>query len=89
LILYTLSERLPCTKYYEILPGVTTQKNVQEEVADSLARYGVNFIVLQDIELPRPDASGTEGKMLFLDDYIAKNFRPVKKIGKFNIYEKI
>ena len=83
-ILYTLCQRLPSTKYYEILPGLITQKKVQEEIVISLSKDNVTHIILQDIELPGPNADGHQE----LDRYIEKNFEPVKKFGKYNIYEK-
>jgi len=86
LILYTLCERLPSTKYYEILPGLITQKKVQEEIRESLSRRNVNFIILQDIDLPKKPIIDTSKTIL--DDYIRTHFNLVKKFGKYNIYEK-
>ncbi|MCK4463761.1 MAG: glycosyltransferase family 39 protein, partial [Candidatus Omnitrophica bacterium] len=73
LILYTLCEGLPSTKYYEILPGLITQKKVQEEIKESLLRKDVNFIILQDIALPKKPK--IVNNRMILDNHIKAHFK--------------
>ncbi len=87
-ILYFLAERLPSTKYYELLPGLITQKKVQEEIVKSLSRENLNFIILQDIDIPSLPYNKICPDRMILDNYIKNNFKSVKRFGKYNIYEK-
>lgn len=82
LVLYTLCNRAPSTKYYEILPGLVTQKTVQDEIKESLISNNVRFVILQDISV-----SGNIERSE-LDRFILNNYKLVKKFGPYNIYEK-
>ncbi|MGB2706256.1 MAG: glycosyltransferase family 39 protein [Candidatus Omnitrophota bacterium] len=82
ILLYFLADRLPATKYYEQAPGLLARAGVQEEIRDSLAKHKTKLLVLQDIVLPR-----SRGDSL-LDVFIRKNYKFVKKFGKYNIYLK-
>ncbi|OGW75395.1 MAG: hypothetical protein A2Z72_03010 [Omnitrophica bacterium RBG_13_46_9] len=87
-ILYFLADRLPSTKYYEFVPGVMTNPDVQREIKDSLVDKGVNLLVLQDIDLGGLRREDAPEDKLILDDFIQENFERVKKFGKYNIYTK-
>ncbi|UCD55226.1 MAG: glycosyltransferase family 39 protein [Candidatus Omnitrophota bacterium] len=82
-IIYFLTERSPSTKYYELHPGLVTQEKVQREIVKSLSKENVNFIILQDIDIPN---EGYVHRTMILDNHIKENFKPVKKFGKYNIY---
>ncbi|MFH1790366.1 MAG: glycosyltransferase family 39 protein [Candidatus Omnitrophota bacterium] len=81
ILLYTLCERLPSAKYYELLPGLITRKSVQEEVASSLAREDTRFAVLQNTG----DSGTIKGA---LDEYISRHFRLKAKFERYWVYEK-
>jgi len=107
LILYTLTGRLPSTKYYELAPGLVTDPGVQKEIKESLIRHNVKLIVLQDIDLggmerktqtqtqTRPGTGAlartfhtnapVPTERLILDTYISRNYRQIKKFGKYNV----
>jgi len=80
--LYTLSERMPSAKYYELAPGLVTSGYVQEEIIDSLKTHNVPLLILQ-----KNTKENSLGKSM-LDDYIGKNYYPSKRIGDYFIYEK-
>ncbi|NQU95520.1 MAG: glycosyltransferase family 39 protein [Candidatus Omnitrophica bacterium] len=86
MLLYFLSERLPLTKYYELAPGLTTQPHVHAEIIESLSNEKINIIVLQDIALP--EEGPVDSDLLSLDEHIKRNFKQVKKFGKYNIYKR-
>jgi len=91
LILYTLTGRLPSTKYYELAPGLVTDPEVQKEIRESLIRHDVKLIVLQDIDLgamERMTNTPVPADRLILDTYISDNYKQIKKCGKFNILVK-
>lgn len=87
IVFYTLCGRLPSAKYYEIAPGLITQGKVQEEIAGSLSRHNVRYIVLQDIDIG--SGAVTDSSVTRLDSYIKGHFKKVRKFGKYNIYKKI
>ena len=86
-ILYFLSERLPSTKYYELLPGLVTDREVQKEIVESLSKERVNLVVLQDIDFKVSDRSKAPQESLILDAFLEKAYKRVKKYGKYNIYK--
>lgn len=87
-ILYFLAGRLPSTKYYELLPGIPTNPDVQHEIQNSLLKHGVRLIVLQDIDLGNMRKENITKNKRILDDFIERHFGRVKKFGKYNIYMK-
>jgi len=87
-ILYFLSDRLPSTKYYELLPGLVTDQEVQKEIVESLSRDRVNLVVLQDVDFRASDKNKAPKESLILDTFLEKTYRPVKKYGKYNIYKR-
>jgi 4-amino-4-deoxy-L-arabinose transferase-like glycosyltransferase len=84
-LLYALADRIPSTKYYELLPGLVTDPRVQEEIRDSL-NSGVKLIVLQDIDTGAHDPRSIPEEQLILDGYIEREFKLAKKFGKYGIY---
>lgn len=88
LVLYFLAGRLPSTKYYELVPGLVTDSRVQEEIKNSLLKYNVNLLVLQDIDLGSLREEDAPKDKRALDDFIKSRYKPVKKFGKYNIYLK-
>ncbi|NQT22638.1 MAG: hypothetical protein HQ579_04270 [Candidatus Omnitrophica bacterium] len=89
LLFYTLCERLPCTKFYELAPGLITQRKVQEEIKGSISEGDVKFIILQDVDLPNIAKSKIDIDKIILDNFIEQNYKLVKKYGKYGIYKKV
>jgi len=85
IILYTLADRLPSTKYYEFAPGLVTDTNVHREIQNSLVEHDVKLIVLQDINLGSLRKEEVAKDKLVLDDFIEKHYKKAKKFGKYNI----
>lgn len=85
-ILYFLTDRLPSTKFYELLPGLITDKGVQLEIKNSLAAKDVRLIVLQDVEVPGPQRAEVSKDRLLLDDFIERQYKAIARFGKYNIY---
>lgn len=88
LILYYLADRLPSTKFYELAPGLVTDKDVQEEIRNSLVSHDVKLIILQDVDTGGLKKENAPKDSLILDEFIARNYVPVIKFGKYNIYKK-
>lgn len=83
-LIYFLSERLPCTKYFIMFPGVANQETIQKEIIESLKN--VRLVVL-----------GTEGEIVvnaedikagsgLLDKYIRSEYEVGKRFGKYVTY---
>ncbi|MBI5144222.1 MAG: glycosyltransferase family 39 protein, partial [Candidatus Omnitrophica bacterium] len=88
-ILYFLADRLPSTKFYELLPGLITNKEVQLEIRDSLIHKDVKLIVLQDVEKAGQERSGVPEERRMLDDFIQREYKAIARFGKYNIYKRI
>jgi len=88
LLLYYLADRLPSTKYYELMPGLVTSKKFQEEVAGSLVAKDVRLLILQDVDTGGLKKEDVPTDSLILDEFIARNYAPVAKFGKYNIYKR-
>jgi len=88
LIIYYLADRLPSTKYYELLPGLVTDKFVQNETIKSLDSHRVRLLILQDVDVSGIRKQDAPQGSLALDDFIAANYHQVDKMGKFNIYNR-
>jgi len=86
IILYFLAARLPSTKYYEFAPGITTDPAVQKEIKNSLVKYDVKLLVLQDVDLGGQKKEEAPKEIQVLDDFIEEHYSPAKKFGKYNIY---
>ncbi len=89
LIMYYLSDRLPSTKFYEFLPGLITQREVQEEIADSLKERRVRLVVLQDVDTASLNKESVPSDRLILDNFIQRNYEPWARFGKYHIYKSI
>lgn len=88
-IIYFLANRLPAVKFYELLPGLVTDRETQQEIRDSLKEKDVKLIILQDVDtgaLKREDASRD---VRILDDFIQANYAPAAKFGKYNLFKRI
>jgi len=88
-IIYFLANRLPAVKFYELLPGLVTDRETQQEIRDSLKEKDVKLIILQDVDtgaLKREDASRD---VRILDDFIQASYAPAAKFGKYNLFKRI
>ena len=88
-VLYFLADRLPSAKFYELLPGLVTNKEVQIEIRDSLIHKDVKLIVLQDVEMAGLERSGVPEERRILDDFIEREYKATARFGKYNIYKRI
>lgn len=78
-LIYFLADRAPSTKFYEILPGLITRKEVQEEIIYSLDSENVRMLVIQE--------EGPAGSSA-LDRFIRSNYKPAASFGKYRIYRR-
>ncbi|MFH1593063.1 MAG: hypothetical protein ABID09_00010 [Candidatus Omnitrophota bacterium] len=85
-IIYLLADRLPSTKFYELVPGIQTSPEVQKEIKESIIRHNVLLLVLQDIDMVGLRREDTHPDKLILDDFIARHFKRAEKFGKYGIY---
>jgi len=88
-IIYFLADRLPAVKFYELLPGLVTDKSTQQEIRDSLKEKEVKLIVLQDVDTGEMKREDVPGDARILDDFIQANYAPAAKFGKYNLFNRI
>jgi len=84
---YFLSERDSATKYYELHPGVTPTREVQERIIKDLQDNDVRFIIkwCRDWDSNEPNESSKSSKIFLLDEFIDKNYKLVKRFGEYFI----
>jgi hypothetical protein len=78
-ILYTLSGRLPGTRYHALDPGVATTASAQAEIVGELERHRVRFVVLSTRFDGRrePNGSARSSGVRQLDEALRERYRPV------------
>jgi len=84
-LVYFLSERHSCTGFFEIHPGLTTTRVVQEQVVGDIESSGTRWIALLNYFEKEPNESAVSSGVLVLDQYIRRNFEPVCSIDRFTI----
>lgn len=87
-LLYFLADRLPCTKFYELLPGLITDGAVQREIVNSLKLHDVKLLVLQDVDVAGLKADSQPKDSLMLDNFIKENYRFTARFGRYSLYTK-
>ncbi len=85
-ILYFLSERLPCTKYFMQHPGLLCVHDIRQDIIASIKK-NAKLIVLAQSDVAIRDANRkSEICGSQIDECIEKNFSLVKKIGRYGVY---
>lgn len=86
-LFYFLSNRKSATKYYELHPGLTNTKKIQEAIINDLNKKDVRYVVLwsgsEDAE--EPNESSKSSGITELDDFIHKNYKFETKFGYYTI----
>jgi len=86
---YYLAARPGATRYSELHPGVANTLPVQEEIAGELEVKKVKLLVLVDIWLSNePNGSSKSTGVVYLDQYIRKNYTRVAQFGEYQIWER-
>lgn len=91
IMFYFLADRNSATKYYELHPGLATQRRIQEQIRDDIIQHGVNIVVLLDrrwIEAPEPNESSKSSGCYLLDDFIREHFVTVAHFGDYEILKR-
>lgn len=92
-MLYFLSDRKSATRYSDMIPGVVTTRNVQDEIVGELKDNDVKYFILFDFKkIPKsksnPEKYESSG-VTVLDEYIKNNYNPIKTIGNYTIYKRV
>jgi len=59
---------------------------MQKEIKNSLVKYDVKLLVLQDVDLGGQKKEEAPKEIQVLDDFIEEHYSLAKKFGKYNIY---
>ena len=87
-LLYVLAERPNATRYDIAAPGVVTSAPVQREIVADLERSRPPAVVRDTSPLtaaPEPNRAGESSGVRLLDEYLAREYRPVARYGRFEI----
>lgn len=87
-VLYAQSVRKPATLWAQYDPGVQTTAPVQKEMIGELEKYRVRWIVRTTPwpNVREPNGSSISSGVTLLDDYLARNFRPVARAEAISIW---
>ena len=88
-LLYVLAERPNATRYDIAAPGVVTAAPVQREIVGDLRRKRplvVRWTAPVTAE-PEPNRAGRSSGVRILDDYLAREYRQVAKLGYYVMLE--
>ncbi len=89
IIIYYVTGRGAATGYHELHPGVATEKQVQEKIANDLVKNKVRYVILtQYKEINEPNLSSRHTGSTYLDSFIKENYKIIKIIGNFIILKK-
>jgi hypothetical protein len=88
---YFLCERHSATKYYELHPGLTNTKKIQNEIINELKKADVRYIVLWSGSegVNEPNESNKSSGIKELDNFIQKNYTFEKIFGPYLILRRI
>ncbi|MCK4547205.1 MAG: glycosyltransferase family 39 protein [Candidatus Eisenbacteria sp.] len=88
-MLYFLSDRNCCTGYYEIHPGLTTTRSVQEQIVRDIEFFQVEYVVLFNHFEKEPNESSKSSGVFILDRFIRENFEPVRQFHlKYTVWKR-
>jgi hypothetical protein len=85
-LFYFLSSRPQATRWDMWVPGITTEADVQSEIADALEKRHVRYVVLFAARLPHePNRSSVDNGITILDDAIHGRYTEVARFGRYAI----
>ncbi len=86
---YFLSGRGSATRYHELHPGLATTAGVQREIVRELEAHRVGHVVLNDrSHPPEPNASSRSSGVHLLDEYLRREFVPVRTFGTHAVWRR-
>jgi hypothetical protein len=90
-LLYVLAGRPNPTRYDIPAPGVVTSAPVQREIIRDLERTRTPVVVRWNDPVTataEPNAAGRSSGVRLLDEYLARRYRPARRIGSFRLLER-
>ena len=90
-LLYVLAGRPNPTRYDIPAPGVVTSAPVQREIVRDLERTRTPMVVRWTHPVTaaaEPNAAGRSSGVRVLDDYLARSYRDVGRVGSFRLLER-
>ncbi len=87
-IMFYFLSGLPCaTKYHELFPGSATSAAVQREIIEELQRNSVRHMVLVSYHRIR-GVTNEPFPVRLLDDFIVRNYQPIRRFGDWLVLER-
>ena len=86
LILYFLSGRRSGTYFHDMIPGLTTRRQVQERIVQDLSKNRVRTVVIwKGLPEEEPNESRFSSGVFVLDEYLRSEFSRVRETEKYEI----
>lgn len=87
---YFMANRLPSTKWHHFDPGLQSSEKIQSEIIMDLERSKPNYIWIESTwnGVNEPNDSAISSGVKILDEYIVKNYLPVKSFGQIVILQR-
>jgi len=86
LILYFLSGRRSGTYFHDMIPGLTTRRQVQERIVEDLSKNRVRTVVIwKGLPKEEPNESRFSSGAFVLDEYLRSEFSRVRETEKYQI----
>ncbi|HEX2088099.1 MAG TPA: hypothetical protein VHF89_20600, partial [Solirubrobacteraceae bacterium] len=78
------------TRYDVMQPGVVTKEDVQREIVRDLERARPEVLVRWNDPrtAPEDNGSGRSSGVTLLDDHLRATYRPVRRVGVFELHER-
>lgn len=85
-LIYYLLDKISNNYYFELHPGITTEKVAQEKIVEELKN--IDVILALKNKYIEPNKSSIGSKVFILDNYIKNNYQIVLKTNNYLIYER-
>jgi hypothetical protein len=89
-IIYFAAERLPATKWSHLDPDLQSTYPIQAQMVRELEMNAPPYIVLDSEfdQLYEPNDSSRSSGVTLLDNYIRRNYQPVKTFGVMSVWQR-
>lgn len=89
-LIYFELDKLPPTKYFELHPGIVTEKEVQLEIIQHLKAKKIDYIFMSELPINTEDNLSSKQKGSdTLDGYIRENFKNIYDQSIYSIWKNL
>jgi hypothetical protein len=87
---YFATQRMPATRWHHFDPDLQSRADVQSEMIREFNSTSLPYILIDSEfdSIHEPNDSSKSSGVTLLDDYIGKNYRPVKSFGEISVWQR-